>query len=434
MAGGSLFSSMNANVLGMRAISQKMSNNAQNLASAGAVAAKERGAFISVINGDTNINSFTPAGVQAHNFQNISSVGPTIPSDVSTHMALTGQGMFIVNNSPNDATPGKFGFTRVGTFEVDKDGNFRNHAGQYLKVFYTNAQGVIQSTNTATLTGLETASINGLSGAPQASTSLGVKMILKGDAAVNDTYATQATIFDSLGISHTLTLHWTKTAEVAGTNQTWNLRISCPDAAAAPGGVQAPYNTAPGMAIVFDSNGHPLTFNGAATPPPNLNITWAGPAANTTLALNLGAIGESDGVVTAGTTYDPGTQTVNGRQVGKFQSASINDKGQIFANYDNGQTEQFAVIPLATFANVNRLLEQTGGVYYTTAESGSYTLSLPNQGAAGGIASSNLEESDIDPVEIFTQMIVDQKRYTANLRGISTVEKMLDALERILGG
>lgn len=433
MAGGSLFSSMNANVLGMRAISQKMSNNAQNLSASGGIAAKERGAFITVINADANIRSFTPAGVQAYNFQNIASVGSPTPSDVATHMALTGQGMFVVNNSASDTAPGKFGFTRVGTFDIDANGDFVNHAGQFLKIFYTDSNGVIQSANTATLSGLQTASTSGLTGTPQATTNVGLKMALKADEAIAGTYATQATIFDSLGINHTLTFNWTKTAEVPGTSQTWNLVVTCPDAAVGPGGVQAPY-VAPGMDIVFDNVGHPQTFNAVAGPPPNLDITWAGPAANSSLVMNLGTIGQGDGVSTAGTSYDPGSQTVNGRQSGKFESAFIDNSGRLFANYDNGKTEQFGVVPLATFPNTNRLLEQTGGVYYGTAESGSYTLGLPNTGAAGGIASSNLEESNIDPAEIFTQMIVDQKRYTANLRGISTVEKMLDALERILGG
>ncbi|WP_010298874.1 flagellar hook-basal body complex protein [Candidatus Odyssella thessalonicensis] len=422
-----LNSGMNACVSGLKGVSQRVNCHTQNLAAAGAYGSKQRAAFLSVINTGKSMDTFTPGGIAAANQHFITTVGSPVQSDVSTHMALEGQGFFVVNSSPSDTSPGITSYTRVGTFTEDKDGNFVNHVGDFLKVFYVDPSGNPLSSNTTDIAFLQTANTKSLSGNPIASATCAMSGLLSAQAATPTTKVTNMSVYDSLGVLHTLNLTFTQISTTPTLQ--WGLSVTTAD-----GTVTAPYDTAPGMTIDFDSAGLPTLFNGAASPPPNLDITWTSTAAApSSIAMNLGTIGQKDGLRCVGSATELTQPTVDGRGAGKYLQTSIDSDGFMTATFDNGTSQKYARIPLATFANANQLVEQTGGSFTATDASGSYILNFPKLGQAGAINAASLEESTIDAASVFTDLIVDQQRYTANLRGISTIEEMLQALERSLG-
>lgn len=423
MAG--LNSGMNACVSGLKGVAARVNCHSQNLAGAGAYASKSRQAFLSVVNTGKSLDAFIPAGITASQQHFVSNVGSPVQSSVDTHMSLDGQGFFVVNKKADDTAPGAYGFTRVGTFTEDKDHNFVNHVGEYLKVFYVDANGDPISTNTATIDALETASSGSLSGNPTATTSATIKGVLASDATVGTVKPMIMNVFDSLGVSQTVTLNLTKTS---ATPMEWTVTASSPNAAT----IGAPYDT--GMVIRFDSSGNPSLINGAAGAAPNLAITWSTAAAASNISMNFGSIGGTDGMRSFGTakSYDFPQPVVDGMKAGKYMRTSIDDQGYMWATFDNGDTRRYAKIPLATFPDPNKLTEQTGGSFTASGDSGDYTLNFTNEGTAGGIRAASLEESTIDTAEVFTDLIVDQQRYTADLRGISTIEEMLQALDRAL--
>ena len=425
--GSSITSSMNANVSGLRGAASKFSTHAQSLASAGAVAGKERETLLSDINNSSTVQGFTASGVTSSVQQYFTAVGAPKESKVETNMALSGQGLFVCNSSASDDNPGKFGFTRVGTFAEDKEGNFVNHSGQYLKVFYTDANGVPLSNDITTLGGLQTASTKGLDGAPQATTSVTLPITLPGTSPLNTTASTPVTIYDSLGARHVVTFTWEKTQL---NPQEWTVVITTDDPTAT---IAAPYDT--GMVVQFDAFGNPSEINGDATAgatAPGFGITWSTPAAPSAITLDIGAVGSTAGIRAVGDTYDPGKILADGRTSGKYMATTIDDKGNMFATYDNGTRQQYAVIPIATFSNTNQLVEATGGVYYATSDSGDFILNFANQGAAGGIVAGSYEDSTIDAAEIFTKILAVQQYYNGNLYAIKKGEEMLEKLDRAL--
>ncbi len=423
MAG--LNSGMNACVSGLKGVSQRVNCHSQNLAAAGAYASKSRAAFLSVVNTGTSLDAFIPAGITASQQHFVTTVGSPVQSNVDTHMSLEGQGFFVVNNKADNAPPGQTAFTRVGTFAEDKNGNFVNHVGEYLKVLYVDSNGDPIGGNTSTVDALETASSSTLSGNPTATTAATIKGILSSTAALAESKQMTMNVYDSLGVQQQVQLNYEKTQLVPAQ---WTVTVTSPNAAT----IGAPYDT--GMVIEFDSSGNIATINGAAAAAPNLGITWTGAAAASTLTMNFGSIGGTDGLRNLGNTksYDLPQPTVDGRSAGKYQRTSIDDDGFMWATFDNGDSQRYARIALATFPDANKLVEQTGGSFLATGNSGGYTLNFASEGTAGSIRSSSLEESTIDTAEVFTDLIVDQQRYTADLRGISTIEEMLQALDRAL--
>lgn len=424
MAG--LNSGMNACVSGLKGVSKRVNCHSQNLAASGAYAAKSRAAFLSVVNTGKSLDAFIPAGITATNQHFITTVGSPVQSNIDTHMSLEGQGFFVVNNKAEDDAPGETSFTRVGTFEEDKDGNFRNHVGDFLKVFYVDPDGIPIAGNTATIESLQTASSRGLSGNPVATSAATIKGVLSAEAAIGTTRQIAMGLYDSLGVQHTVTLNFERTGTADPLE--WTITALSDDATT----IGAPYDA--GMVITFDANGNPATINGA-TAAPNLEITWDNAAAASSLEMNFGTIGENNGMRCVGNdkNYDLPPPSINGRGAGKYQRTTIDDDGYMWATFDNGASERYARIPLATFPDANKLVEKTGGSFVSSGDSGAYTLNFVNEGTAGGIRSASLEESTIDTAEVFTDLIIDQQRYTADLRGIAAIEEMLKALERTIG-
>ncbi|CAM3703408.1 flagellar basal body rod protein FlgG [Mesobacillus zeae] len=120
---------------------------------------------------------------------------------------------------------------------------------------------------------------------------------------------------------------------------------------------------------------------------------------------------------------------INAGDITKVKSLSIANDGSI--NYIvDGSTDivNAGPIGIARFNN-NGGLEKIGDNLYTeSVNSGAPTKLQPGQSGAGTLVSGQLEMSNVDLSEEFTEMIVAQRGFQANTRIITTSDEILQEL------
>ncbi len=204
-------------------------------------------------------------------------------------------------------------------------------------------------------------------------------------------------------------------------------------------------NTAPGGAAVsFGANGtldqvsytDPATgqvANIAATavnPNPLAVLTiqtpYSTPTGTQSISLNLGNIGETNGVTNfAASSYTLSSLSQDGVPPGSFSSISTTTSGDIYANYNNGQTRLIAQVPLATFGNADALQSQNGSAYTVTNGSGNPSLQAAGTNGAGSLVTSSVESSNVDIASQFSQLIIAQQAYSANAKVVTTADQLM---------
>ena len=117
----------------------------------------------------------------------------------------------------------------------------------------------------------------------------------------------------------------------------------------------------------------------------------------------------------------------DGAAAGEQTSLSIDNAGNIVANYNNGKSSTLAEIILASFDGDNYLQRESGGAFKATEDSGEAIL-----GATGSIRGSSLEASNVDIADEFSKMIVSQQAYSANTRALSTARDMLSEVMQVI--
>lgn len=106
---------------------------------------------------------------------------------------------------------------------------------------------------------------------------------------------------------------------------------------------------------------------------------------------------------------------------------TIGSDGVISVNY-NSKTKYIARIQLATFDNVDGLLEDGQTCFRDSAASGMAKVRNPGENGAGAIVSTRLEMSNVNLANEFSDMIVTQRGFQANARIITTSDSMLEEL------
>jgi flagellar hook protein FlgE len=125
-------------------------------------------------------------------------------------------------------------------------------------------------------------------------------------------------------------------------------------------------------------------------------------------------------------TANPGNQ--NGYTSGTLQSIAVDKSGVITGTYSNGLTQTLGQVATATFANPEGLVQQGQGIYASGNNSGVASVTQPGTGGAGTIASGNLEGSNVDLAQEFTNMISAERGFQANAQVVTTSNSMLQTL------
>lgn len=419
----SIYGAMFSGVSGLAAQSNALGMISDNIANVNTVGYKGVSArFSTLVTQAATQTNHTPGGVSSAPYSFIDRQGLLQGTASGTDLAVAGQGFFVVNES---ATPG-FGddyfFTRAGSFNPDESGNLVNAAGYYLQGYDIRTTAAPPSAST--FTGLTTVNVSNLSGNAAATTSIALGVNLPSTApttAPGNSFSVTAQVFDSLGNAHDMDITFTKT----GLNSwTW--------AAANPtmdGGTTSSGNATGSGTITFASDGTPSAFTPAA---PSITLTgFTTGAGNATITLDLGTVGQTDGLTQFAGDFTISNIDQDGVRFGNYTGITISEEGIVTALFDNGQRLDVYQLPLGMFRNPNGLAARTGNVYLETNTSGNFQLNLAGNGGAGNIAPAALESSTVDLAEEFTKMIITQRAYSANTKVITTADDMLEELIRV---
>ena len=451
-----IFGAMTTAISGLRAQSFALEQISGNIANSQTVGFKRNEtSFVNLVADAAPLRQ-TSGGVDAFTRATNTVQGDVVNSTVGTHLSISGDGYFIVENATGsaDGNPlfsGVSNYTRRGDFELDRNGYLVNGSGYYLKGLTLdpttgNVNGslpsVIQISNDfipsrATTTIDYRANLASYPLTASADSGVANSELLAGPWTNDPTTdnATPAnryvqysdvskfldqtisggatTVFDSAGAPVNVQLRWGKIDSAAsGGTESWNLfylQDSTTSTAADP---------------VWRNVGTEYTFSTAGK--------MTAPTGNVTIR-NLTVNGVSIGDVTlnngaAGVTQfaDPnGVARVtdidqNGFAAGELVGVSMGENGRIIASYTNGESIGLAQVPLASFNGDNALAKLNGGAFAETQQSGAAIL-----GAQGSIVGQSLEGSNTDIADEFTKLIVTQQAYAAGTRIVSSSDEML---------
>lgn len=214
------------------------------------------------------------------------------------------------------------------------------------------------------------------------------------------------------------------------------------DAATAATGKLA-VDTATGMLnLTYDTTNYTLQFNtsdgtfryidSAGTNGVNLNMSLLGDnfeniAIDFSHLLNQNNGGSSTAEFEKGAAEKATDGT--GKKLGQLTGVSIDGTGKIYGYYDNGNTVLLGQIPVAQFANASGLESLGNNCYGTTLNSGDFDgIGVEVTADGGKMTTGQLEMSNVDLSEQFTDMITTQRGFQANSRIITTSDTLLEEL------
>jgi flagellar hook protein FlgE len=111
-------------------------------------------------------------------------------------------------------------------------------------------------------------------------------------------------------------------------------------------------------------------------------------------------------------------------------SLSVDENGVLRRLKDNGDWEPVYLLACGQFAAMNSA-EERNGVYYATPASGALRMGVSGKDGMGTITSGTLERSTTDLAHELSTMIRAQHAYAANTKVLSTLDDMLEELERL---
>jgi flagellar hook protein FlgE len=407
---GSLF----AGISGLRANSTAMTVIGDNIANVNTTAFKSNKSSFANILSQSLGGSATDGIGRGVDFWAASpswSQGSIETTSNSTDMAINGKGFFMVED---DA--GSVFYSRAGEFSFDKEGYLVNPDGLYVQGYLVSS---IAPDGTVTLGSIENINVPGESTTPpQATTSSTLDINLDSGAAVNDTYSSTQSIFDSLGNAIPLTLTFTKTAANA-----WTASVSVPAGTVTTPAADIGITNAN---FTFDGSGN---LNSGSDPSITLTNLTNG-AADITINWDLfDTAGASNGdLVQYAGTSTTNFNTQNGYPAGNLRGVSVDENGFVTGAYSNGQLTPLYQVVLTDFPSYFGLSKMGNNLYAESRASGQAMPGVPLSGSLGSISPSAIEMSNVDLAQEFVKMITTQRAFQANSRVITTSDEVLQEL------
>lgn len=397
---------------GLNASSKALDVTGNNVANAGTVGFKSAAAHFSDVyaaslsgGGASQVGIGTQMSAVVQQFTQGNITTTNNPLDIS----INGGGFFRMSQS------GAITYSRNGQFHLDNAGYIINDKTQRLTGYPVDANGnVVPSTpvdlklsasqippraTSAPLSGNLTAVINLDSRESNPA-------VAPFNFANPQTYnfSTGLSVYDTLGVSHTLTTYYVRTGA----------------------GAWSAYATLDGANPQLVGN---MTFNssGALTSGP----TYALPSyALTTGATTPWSPGTMDftGTTQYGSESGVDRLTQGGYTAGALAGITVGSDGVIQGRYSNGQTRALGQVVLANFTAPTGLVNLGGNQWAESSVSGPALVGSPGSGSLGVLNSSSIEESNVDLTAELVTMITQQRNYQANAQSIKTQDQVLQTL------
>jgi flagellar hook protein FlgE len=228
-----------------------------------------------------------------------------------------------------------------------------------------------------------------------------------------DTFSGSIEVYDSLGMSHVVSVAFTKTANPGE----WSYSMSIPNA-----DVTTPVAPVTGT-INFNTAGQ-LVNPTAAGPFPTFTITGlVSGAADINLTWNL-YNGTSPRLTQFAQTSAISAIAQNGNPAAQLIRVGLGDSGQVLAQYSNGQQVTVGQLAMASIRNPESLISVGNNAYQLSARSALPAIGVPGTGGRGTILGGAIENSTVDIAREFTNLIILQRGYQANSRVVTTVDEI----------
>lgn len=394
---------------------QSVSNNLANLDTVGfkdqTVSFSDLFAQSSLVNA-TNNPIQTGLGVLPSQTLSNFTDGGTSATGINSNMALTGNGLFVVQGKD-----GLLKYTRAGDFTTNAAGYLTAPNGELVMGYAaTSGAGAASGALQPLKVGL------GSVASAAATTNFQLTGNLKAGAAVDATVTSPVSIFDSLGASHQVSVTYTKTAA-----NTWSYSVNIPTA-----DTGAASTTVASGSLSFDTSGN-LTAASSGSIAVNIpSFSDGAAAANMTWKLTNADGSSSITQTSLDSAFNPATQ--DGRESGTLSDISVLADGTIEGTYTNGHSNSIGQVAVATFANNQGLLRVGGNDYEATVGSGVAAVGVAGTGGRGTITGGSVESSNVDVAAEFSKMIVAQQAYQANAKTVTTFQQISQATIAMVTG
>jgi flagellar hook protein FlgE len=428
-------SSLNAGVAGLNANANRLATIADNIANSATYGYKRAQTdFHSVVINGNSHTSYSAGGVRTTNTRLIDVRGPLIATANATDLAIDGRGFLAVTDaSALDSVTGAFPISLVttGSFRANAEGVLKTDTGQVLMGWPANSDGSLKTFPRDTMAALEPVSINANQyvGNPTSKMQLGVNLPASESVAGSsgDPHNLTVEYFGNLGTSEALEFTFSPTVPLSGSSNTWTMVVR--DSASA-GAMIGEYtlsfnNTQQGGGTLASVT----RISGGAYNPADGTIAL--PVGGGAVALDIGEIGEANGMTQLASTFSPVAISKNGTTVATLSSVEVDEKGYLYAVYDQGFTRRIYQLPIVDVPNPNGLIAQNNQSYQISPASGPFYLWDAGDGPTGSVVGYSREESATDVAAELTQLIQTQRAYSSNAKVIQTVDEMLQETTNI---
>ncbi len=242
---------------------------------------------------------------------------------------------------------------------------------------------------------------------------------------------TTATIYDSLGTSHSIPILLEITEKNPGTGNTWTAVIAPTlksgttidtTLVAADGTVITPTLTSTTIRFTTTGAYDPDTSNIGEL---KLEYTPSPGGAGVVSPQTISVLSFADVTQYAGS--NTVSASADGYAAGRLSSVSIDSSGVITGTYTNGVKQAEAQIAIAQFNNATGLTKTGNSLYQESTNSG--TANIKTAGDLGvTITGSALEMSNVDIANEFSDMIITQRGFQSNSKIITVSDELLETV------
>jgi flagellar hook protein FlgE len=238
-------------------------------------------------------------------------------------------------------------------------------------------------------------------------------LVVTTEGSSGDAFELSTEVFDSRGESHRVTYDLRKE-----TANTWS--------------VQASINGSSG--VMLDDSVLNLTFNEDGTyalagengiGDAKIEIQFNTLAASQVIDLDF------SGIKHLATEYSL-SQSQDGFPPGSLVSVSVDSSGELTGLASNGKTLPLAQLAIASFSNQSALSPLGGNFFQQSLASGNASIGTGLGGGRGQVVGGQLESSNVDIAQEFTQLIVAQRGFSANARTVTVAEEILEELTNLI--
>jgi len=240
------------------------------------------------------------------------------------------------------------------------------------------------------------------------------------EAGGEATRHTSTEVFDSQGVSHTMSASFVKTDS---TNK-WDMVLT-----SITGQVDVKNRRISGINFLPDG-----TYGSLDNPTADFfTLQFAfDRTTEATIRVDLGTVGEMDGLSQVGGSSTAAPSNQDGYASGWLSSTSVSREGTLIGVFSNGARRDIASLKVATFQNPAALLALGGNYFAASSNSGAPIPTKAQSGGAGTIHGGSLEKSNVDVANEFVSLIQAQNGFQANARTIQVSNEMLGELTNLI--